>query len=498
MTEIWDPQIADNPYNFVMFAFPWGKAGTPLAAVKGPRSWQRDELQAMAEHITENKKRIIRKQEPLVYRSSTVSGRGVGKSGLVSMINLWFMSTVLGGTSIITANTEDQLKSKTWAELGKWHTLMINSHWFERMALSLKPAAWFEDALKKQLKIDTGYYYSSAQLWSEDNPDAFAGTHNYNGTLTVFDEASGIPAPIFTVTEGFFTEPVLHRYWFCFGNGRRNTGPFFETFHKHRKRWRNRNLDSRTVEGTDKAVLNEIVQAHGEESDEARVEVKGQFPKQGDRQFISRSIVEEAVNREIDDDKWAPLYMGVDVARFGDDSTVIRFRQGRNGKVIAPIVVKSMDNMEVADICAEAINKYNPDAVCVDAGNGTGVIDRLKQLNFKVHEVWFGSKSPEKQWANNRTFLWAEMREWLKGAAIDAHPELETDLTAPEYKFMAQSDIMRLETKEELKARGFASPDHADALACTFAVKVARKDRTASRTAQSRVRKYIAGSNFGD
>ena len=485
MAAIWDPEIADDPYKFVMFAFPWGKRGTPLENVKGPRTWQREDLQEIAASIRDNKNRIALGLDPLVFKKATASGRGPGKSAFVAWLTLWAMSTKLGSTVIVTANTEAQLKSRTWAELGKWHTLSINSHWFEKSAMSLKPAEWFESALKTQLKIDTGYYYAQAQLWSEENPDAFAGIHNHNGVLVIFDEASGIPAPIWKVTEGFFTDPVAHRYHFCFSNPRRNTGEFFECFHKNRGYWRRRNLDSRTVEGTDKNVLNEIVEKYGEDSDEARVEVKGEFPRQGDKQFISRDLVEAAVARELQDDQWAPLMMGVDPARYGDDETVIRFRQGRNARVIPAVKMRGADNMVVANKCAELIQKYNPDAVCVDAGNGTGIIDRLREMGYKVHEVWFGGTSLEPEWANQRTYMWAQMRDWLGGGCLDADQDLIDDLTAPEYKFMGNSDKITLESKEQLKNRGFSSPDNGDALACTFAVKVARKDLKASRHQRS-------------
>ena len=476
MVEMWDPRIADDPYAFVLFAFPWGKKGTPLEHQKGPRKWQAEELKQMRDHIAENKRLVAQGKTPKVYQSATVSGRGIGKSSLVAWIVLWFLSTRLGGTVVVTANTEVQLKSKTWAELGKWHTLAINSHWFEKQALSLKPQPWFEELLKKQMKIDTGYYYAAAQLWSEDNPDAFAGTHNMAGIVVIKDEASGIPKPIWTVTEGFFTEPTLHRYWFAFSNGRRNTGAFFECFHKDRAFWKRRNVDSRTVEGTDTAVYEKIIKQHGEDSDEARVEVKGMFPRQGEKQFISNEIVDLARERELQTDEWAPLIMGIDVARFGGDKTVFRFRQGRDARSIPPVELTSRDNMEVANTAAHWITKTNPDAVCIDAGNGTGVIDRLKEMGYKVHEVWFGAGSPDQEYANFRTHIWAQMREWLGGGCIDKCDDLATDLKSPEYKFQGTSDKQRLETKEELKSRGFASPDHGDALACTFAVKVARKD----------------------
>lgn len=481
MTEIWDPFVADNLVNFVMFVFPWGKRGTPLESFKGPRQWQLEELHAISVHLQKNKNLMAQGKDPVVYKSATSSGRGTGKSALVAWINWWFMSTRIGATAINTANTEAQLKSRTWAEVGKWATLAINSHWFEKTTMSLKPAPWFEQALKDQLKIDTGYYYSQAQLWSEENPDAFAGVHNQNGMLLVFDEASGIPSAIWKVSEGFFTDPTANRFHFVFSNPRRNTGEFFECFHRYRSYWRRRNLDSRTVEGTDKALLQQIVDKYGEDSDEARIEVKGEFPRQGDKQFISRSIVMDAVARTVDPDEWAPLIMGVDPARFGDDSTVICFRQGRNGRVIPPTRMKGADNMAVANKCAELISKYKPDAVCIDAGNGTGIIDRLREMKFKVHEVWFGGSSPEPEWANLRTYMWAQMRDWLKGACIPNDIELIDDLTAPEYKFMGTSDKQTLESKDHMKSRGFASPDYGDALACTFSIKVARNDLKASR-----------------
>lgn len=488
MTELWDPAVSDDLEQYVLFTFPWGKENTPLEKFQGPRNWQRDELQQITQHIKNNKERMEIGLNPQVYRSATASGRGPGKSALVAWLNLWMMSTRLGSTSINTANTETQLKSRTWAELGKWHTLSINSHWFDKMALSLKPHPWFEEALKKDLKIDTGYYYSQAQLWSEENPDAFAGVHNFKGVLLVFDEASGIPAPIWTVSEGFFTEPVLDRYWFAFSNPRRNTGAFFECFHGHRAYWRRRNLDSRTVEGTDVDVLNQIVAKHGEDSDAARIEVKGQFPRQGDKQFISREFVEDAKTRELVVDEWAPLILGIDPARYGDDSTVMRFRQGRNARIIPPTVMKGADNMQVANMAAHLINTHDPDAVCIDAGNGTGIIDRLREMGYKVHEVWFGSSSPEPEWGNFRTYMWAQIRDWLQGACIDVGTDLADDLVAPEYKFQKGSDKIILESKEELKSRGFPSPDHGDALACTFAVKVARKDLNTAKNGTKRQR----------
>ncbi len=225
------------------------------------------------------------------------------------------------------------------------------------------------------------------------------------------------------------------------------------------------------------------------ESPIIRAEVLGQFPKQGNRQFISTNIVEAAQLREIIADTYAPLIMGVDVARFGDDSSVIRFRQGRDAKSYPAVKFKNRDNMFMANEIAKLIDHYKPDAVNIDAGNGTGVIDRLRELRYKVHEVWFGGKSSSKEWANKRTEMYAVLREWLNGGCIDNDTVLFGDLTAPEYDFFGKAkDSVMLESKESMKDRGERSPDDGDALALTFARRVSRRDTRTSRHGTGRAR----------
>jgi hypothetical protein len=497
MTEIWSPRVSDNPLNFVMFCFPWGKPNTPLENEPGPRKWQREKLLKIKEHIDNQNFKELNDELLDLFQDATVSGRGVGKSALVAWLILWFMSTKLGSTSIITANTEAQLKTKTWAEVGRWHTLAINSHWFERSAMALKPAPWFESLIKDQLKIDTGYYYAQAILWSEENPDAFAGAHNPLGMLLIFDEASGIPAKIWSVSKGFFTEvKCKYRFWFVFSNPRRNTGAFFECFHKNRAFWRNTHIDARQVEGTDKRLYDDIIAEYGEESDEARIEVKGEFPRRGDRQFISREAVEGAVSRPQLRDEHAALVMGIDPARFGDDSTRFAFRQGRDARSIPSVKLKGLDNMEVVAEAVKWIEKVNPDAVFVDAGNGTGIIDRLRELKFTVHEVWFGSEPDDKQWADKRTEMWANVRGWLNEGCIPDDTELRDDLTGPEYEFVGGGDRLKLESKEKMKKRGLSSPDFGDALALTFTKKVARRDLIAMRKNTGRVSRQAKDTDY--
>ncbi|MFM2128457.1 MAG: hypothetical protein RL477_3 [Pseudomonadota bacterium] len=498
MATLWNEEIADNPYEAVMFGFPWGKAGTPLEHHDGPRAWQKTYLQEMAEHIRLQKQRIKSGLAPEMWRHASVSGRGPGKSALVALLSWWMASTCLGSTTIITANSEAQLKTRTFAEMTKWFTLAVNSHWFETTVLSVRPAGWFEKLLKEQLKIDTGYYYVQGQLWSEENPDAFAGVHNPLGVMLVYDEASGIPKPIWNVSEGFFTEPVLHRYWQVFSNGRRNSGPFFDCFNSERAFWKLRNIDSRTVEGTDRGLFERMIAQHGIDSDVVRVEILGQFPKQGSRQFISNDLVRQAQVRELVKDPGAALVIGADIARYGDDSTVLRFRQGRDARSIPPVRLKNRDTIEVCNTLCQWIDRTQPDAVNVDAGNGVGVIDVMRSRKYRVNEVWFGGKSSSPEWANKRTEMYADLRDWLGGGCIDNDDDLFRDLTAPEYDYFGKAkDQVMLESKESMKDRGMKSPDEGDALALTFATPVARRDLITSRGRQARVARDVDYSVFG-
>lgn len=477
-----DPRIKDNLLAFVKFVYPWGKKGTPLEHFSGPRIWQAEDLQEITDHLAAQKQVMAKKQAPEMYRKATASGRGPGKSALVAWIAHWMMSTRIGSTTIITANTETQLKTRTFAELTKWVTLSLNAHWFDMTVLSLKPAPWFEKSIKDGLQIDTGYYYCQGQLWSEENPDAFAGVHNPLGVNVMFDEASGIPNQIFSVTEGFFTEPTLNRFWFVFSNPRRNSGGFYDCFHAHRDQWRLRHLDSRTVEGTDLKIYDGIIKTYGIDSDVVRMEVLGQFPSQGAKQFIPSNVVQDAMERQLDPDPGAPLILGVDPARFGNASTVARFRQGRDARSIPPVRIKQRDNMAVVQEIAWLIDRYKPDAVNIDIGQASGIIDRLREMGYRVHEVWFGKTASQPEYANIRTEIWAAMREWLPGGCIDGDPRLFRDLTAPEYDFFGRAkDAIILESKESLEDRGIPSPDDGDALALTFARPVARRDAKASK-----------------
>ena len=471
MVELWSPAIANDPEAFVLFAFPWGQKNTPLAKFTGPRTWQRELLRDIKKHIDSNAGKI----DYDTVRMAVSSGRGIGKSALVSWLILWMLTTRIGGSVVVSANSESQLRSVTWAELTKWQAMLINSHWWEISATKLVPAQWLTELVERDLKRGTRYWACEGKLWSAENPDSYAGVHNMDGMMLIFDESSGIPNPIWEVGAGFFTENTPDRYWFAFSNPRRNEGYFFETFNAKRDFWDSRKIDARTVEDTDKAVYDQIIAEYGEDSAQAKVEVYGEFPSAGEDQFIGPNIVDEAMKRPLYKDKTAPVVIGIDPARGGADSTVILVRQGRD--IIKILRYQGEDTMEVVGRVIDAIEEYKPVLTCIDEGGlGYGILDRLTEQRYKVRGVNFGWKAKNSvMYGNKRAEIWGLMKDWLKTASIPSDRQLRADLTGPMKKPNSSGTIF-LEGKKEMRSRGLASPDAADALAVTFAFPVAHRE----------------------
>lgn len=489
MARLWSPVLKDNPLAFVKFVFPWGVPGTPLEHFSGPRKWQREILQDITDHIKANNELVtgesksnqnsnqISNQEIMykVLQEAISSGRGIGKSALVSWLTIWMLTTRIGSTTIISANSENQLRSITWAEITKWLAMSLNSHWFEVSATRLAPAKWLTELVESDLKKGTRYWGVEGRLWSEENPDAYAGVHNFDGVLVIFDEASGIADPIWSVTGGFFTENTPNRFWLAFSNPRRNTGYFYECFNSKRDFWQTRIVDARTVEGTDKQVYERIIQEYGADSSQAHVEVYGMFPSEGDDQFIPADIVDEAMKRDKYKDQTAPIIIGVDPARFGADATVIAIRQGRD--IVRIDRHRGDDTMTVVGHIIEAIEEFKPAMVVIDEGGlGAGIVDRLKEQRYKIKGVNFGNKSSNAiMYGNKRAEMWGKMKDWLRTASIPKDRFLKTDLISPMIKPDSKGTIF-LESKKDMKSRGLASPDAADAICVTFAFPVAHRE----------------------
>lgn len=460
-----------DPLGYVLYAFPWGQG--ELQGIKGPRRWQRRKLEALGAKLRAAATEEARAAATgLAIREAVASGHGIGKSALVSMLVLWALSTCEDARVVVTANTESQLKVKTWAELAKWHRLAINKDWFTFTATALYSS---DPAHEKTWRADM-------VPWNENKPESFAGLHNQGRRiLVIFDEASAIANVIWDVTEGAMTDADTEIIWLVFGNPTRNTGKFFECFNKSRNRWSNENIDSREVEGTNKAELQAWVDEYGEDSDFVRVRVRGQFPRASAVQFIPLDLVQKAQQREPFFTREDPLIMTLDISRGGDDNCVFRFRRGLDAKSIPARKIPGSevrDSMKLVSIAVDLVNVMKPDYFFFDeTGVGGPVGDRIRQLGYTVMGVQFGSSSPDPHYANMRAYIWARGRQWLEqGGAIDSDPQLLTDLTAPEYSHNSRDQLV-LEPKAAMKKRGLASPDDGDAFCMSFAFPVGPKTR---------------------
>ena len=455
----------DDPLLFVQGAYPWGEPGTLLADETGPDTWQVTLLEDIRDHLLSG--------ETHALQEAVVSGHGVGKSALTSWLIQWFLTTRPHPQVVVTANTSPQLETKTWRELAKWHKLSCFADWFEWTATKYAYGAHRET------------WFAAALPWRRERPEAFAGTHEKH-VLLLFDEASAVDDIIWETAEGAMTTPGA--MWFTFGNGTRNTGRFKECFPGGRfaHRWRTHQVDSRTAKKADQQQITQWIADYGDDSDFVRVRVKGQFPRAGSTQYIGSDLIDRARQRERLADATAPVIVGVDVARFGDDRSVIRVRKG--GQLLAKKVYREKSTVEVAGYVAEVLQTYPYQAVFVDAdGVGGGVYDQLVSLGYKkVHAVHSGARASDPMhYANKRAEMWARAKGWLEHRGqLGAEDEtLIVELTGIEYGYDVRG-CLQMEQKKDMKKRGLASPDEADSLVLTFAEPVApikRPERPVNR-----------------
>ncbi len=470
-----------DAFGFVMSVFPWGEAGTTLETEPGPDIWQKKLLDAVSEHRRLNKIRGDLGLEKMPWRSAIASGHGVGKSAEVAWINYWLMSTSPDCRGSVTANTGAQLDTRTWPELAKWHAMAINKHWFTWTASSFYFAAYPEEQRKN--------YMLNALTVSAENTEAFAGLHNkHSVSIAVFDEASGIESNIWEVIEGVMMASD-EAFFFAYGNPTRPDGEFRNCFTQYKDLFYTLHVDSREVRHTNKVAIAQTIAKYGIDSDRVKVRVLGQFPDQAFDGFISMSSIYEAQGRDCPYDSGAPIIMGVDVARFGDDNTVIRVRQGRDARSIRRVEMLHGSNVTVAREVALEADKWDPDAIVIEnVGPGAGVIDILRARGYRVHEIHPNQAAEDpKRHANIRAEMWTKLRDWLyEHGCIDRSPELERDLSEIRYTVAKQTNRMQMEAKQTMKDRGLPSPDDGDSLALTFAVSPARRDRRVSRQSRAR------------
>lgn len=466
----WLASVKGDPLGFALGAFPWGEPGTVLERFSGPSEWQRQLLEDIRDGLLTPDQAI---------QIAIASGHGIGKSCVVAWIILWAFMTFPDTRGIITANTETQLKTKTWAELGKWFNLC----WFASEHFQLTATALLskDPTRERTWRIDM-------IPWSEARPEAFAGLHNQGKRLLlIFDEGSAIADIIYETAEGALTDRDTEIIWLIFGNPTRASGRFRECFTGgiHADNWRTRQIDSRTVPTiTNEKQINKWIATYGLDSDFVRIRVLGEFPKHGFMEFFSRTKVEEAMKREVTVSISDPLALGVDVARYGKNNSVIYPRKGRDARTYTRQVYSGLSTVELAAKVYQAYNHYRPDGIFIDGGGvGGGVVDNCRQLHqLFVYEVQFGAKddvggavwgiSGEK-YANKRAAMYGAARAWLDTGAIPDDPDLLRAFMAILYTFDKNDNILLVPKEDILEDNPDIPLDDLDALITTFAYPIA-------------------------
>lgn len=410
------------------------------------------------------------------------SGHGVGKSTVEAWAVIWFMMTRPFPKIPCTAPTQHQLFDILWAEVSKWlrHSQALSNEliWTkEKVYMRGYPEEWF------------------AVARTASKPDALQGFHAEH-VLYIIDEASGVDDTIFEPVLGALSTPGA-RLLMC-GNPTQLSGFFYDSHHKNRASYSTFHIDGRKSSRVSQDFINTIIRMYGEDSDVFRVRVAGDFPLQEDDIFIPLPLVERSIMTE-----YTPsiipstIHIGCDVARFGDDKTVIgykvdekaSFHKKRHGQ----------DTMKTADdivqLGQELVSKYHPtDPIPVkidDGGVGGGVVDRLRQIKrndperfwwLEVYPVKFGQRIKHKYYDDSTTYMMSVVKQLLAPHDENGQPkpvqlilpdddDLVAQLSGRKYYITEQSKI-RIESKDAVKKRGQPSPDEADCiLLCCLPVK---------------------------
>lgn len=451
--------FSEDPYGFVLYSFPWGEG--ELADHEGPDEWQTLQLKRIGEKLKAGG------DLGAIIREAIASGHGIGKSAEVGWIILWALATREDTMGVATANTETQLRTKTWASLATWYRRFIAKHWFALTATAIYSV---DPAHERTWRID-------AVPWSERNTEAFAGLHNQGRRiLLIFDEASAIPDIIWETAEGALTDQNTQIIWAVYGNPTRNTGRFKDCFEKFRNRWNSEQIDSRTCRMTNKKLIQEWIDDYGLDSDFVKVRVRGIFPSQSAKQFYSVEDVDRAFGKHMrpEEFNWAPKILTLDPAWEGDDMLVFGLRQGLTFRILRKIP-KNDNDIEIANMLARYEDDEQPDAVFVDAGYGTGIVSAGRTWGRDWTLVWFASKSSDHGCLNKRAEMAQEAKKWLKaGGSIQDDPALRAGILAPET--VPRTDgLIQLESKKEIKKRLGYSPGEFDAWLLSFAFPVTKK-----------------------
>lgn len=454
--------FAQDPLGFVLWNYPWGEG--QLAKWDGPDEWQCEYLENLGQDLRNNR------VDGVPIRTAVAGSNGCGKSALVSWLIEWAMSTGIDTRGNVTANTQLQLRTKTWAEMAKWHNLALTEPLFKLHATSM------ESNLPRRAQT----WRIDAVPWNKDRPEAVAGLHNQGRRiLLVFDESSSIDDIIWEYSDASTTDTDTEIIWAVFGNATRNSGRFRECFRKFQHRWRVQRVDGRNCRTTNKTLIAQWLADYGEDSDFFRVRVKAEFPRVGDLQFFPSDWISNAKLRQIANESVVqiPAVVSVDVATTGSNKSVITCRRGSKIMWIRKEEY-TPDTMVLVGKVVDAVKmEFNVRYICVDAnGVGKGVADRLSELHLQrvvpaiVHVYGAHAASDPIQFRNLRSELFSRYRDWLKHGSL---PVSETALAEQMEEIQGGYNTatmeLEVETKAKMAARLGSSPDELDSVVYGFA-----------------------------
>lgn len=405
------------------------------------------------------------------------SGQGVGKTALEAGLIIWFLVCRPYSKVIATAPTMQQLYDVLWAEIAKW----LESSVIKELLTWTKT--------KVYMTGDSERWFATAKTATK--PENMQGFHE-DHMLVVVDEASGVADPIMEAILGTLTGE--DNKLLLMGNPNRIEGVFYDAFNKDRDKYRTHTVSSRNSGRTSKDNIAMLESKYGKDSDVCRVRIDGKFPKGALDSFISLETVELACSKEnyikqCDIESASILHIGVDVARFGDDKTVITPRI--SAKIYEFRKYSKKDTMEttgnVIKCCKDYMGHFPHIKKCVikvdDSGVGGGVTDRLKEvireekLPYTIIPVNNGDSASDGYYFNLGSQIWGIIKELLESnlsnklqGKEDVQIELPKDeemikqLSVRKYHITSKGKI-QLESKEDMKKRGLGSPDTADSLA---------------------------------
>lgn len=400
-------------------------------------------------------------------RVSIRSGHGTGKSTFMAWSVLWFLACYFPAKVPATAPTSHQLQDVLWSEIAKWHRVMA-----ERAPALASQFEWSSEAFR--MKSAPNESFAVARTSRPERPEALQGFHA-DHILFLIDEASGVADNVFEVAEGALSTDGA--FVVMAANPTRQSGYFFDSHHKMRSAWAALHWSGVDSPRVSREYIENMRKKYGEHSPVYKVRVLGEFIGAVDG-VISLELCEAAKVREVEPISSAKVFWGVDVARFGDDSSALAKRQG-NVQLEPVREWYGKDTMQTVGIIKAEWDKtpkaLRPAAIKVDViGIGAGVVDRLKELGLPV----VGVNVAESESANDgdihfnrlRDELWWKCREWLeaKDCRLADDDETIAELTTPKYTILSNGRI-QVERKDDLKKRGVKSPNRADAWNLTFA-----------------------------